>query len=221
MRFHVSTKYTVGTKVQFFKIFKIFPQSWNHKWTSTYHYFDTLYKRSTGRQILESKISRHRGNNLKINGKTFWRLIFQITPLDWMRDILQLVIELQLHCTFRRIAQTLIKLGACQGWSESSLGSFCRGPIMNIKNLFNTMPLDQIHFAKKMFKTDKYPWLLYWGIEIWNRGNVNLVKGSSIWASTRETCLRGFANNTGADQPAHPRSLISAFVVRFLESSIC
>ena len=30
-----------------------------------------------------------------------------------------------------------------------------------------------------------------------------------------KTCLRGFANNTGADQPAHPRSLISAFVIRF------
>ena len=36
-----------------------------------------------------------------------------------------------------------------------------------------------------------------------------------------KTCLRGFANNTGADQPAHPRSLISAFVIRFLESVIC
>ena len=33
-----------------------------------------------------------------------------------------------------------------------------------------------------------------------------------------KTYLRGFANNTGADQPAHPRSLISAFVIRFLES---
>ena len=28
-----------------------------------------------------------------------------------------------------------------------------------------------------------------------------------------KTCLRWFANNTGADQPAHPRSLISAFVI--------
>ena len=28
----------------------------------------------------------------------------------------------------------------------------------------------------------------------------------------------GVANNTGADQPAHPRSLISAFVVRFIET---
>ena len=34
-----------------------------------------------------------------------------------------------------------------------------------------------------------------------------------------KTCLRGFANNTGADQPARPRSLISAFVIRFLKVS--
>ena len=36
-----------------------------------------------------------------------------------------------------------------------------------------------------------------------------------------KNCHRGFANNTGADQPAHPRSLISAFVIRFVESIIC
>ena len=35
-----------------------------------------------------------------------------------------------------------------------------------------------------------------------------------------KTCLRGFANNKGADQPAHPRSLISDFVIRFLENII-
>ena len=29
-----------------------------------------------------------------------------------------------------------------------------------------------------------------------------------------KTCLRGFANNKCADQPAHPRRLISAFVIR-------
>ena len=34
-------------------------------------------------------------------------------------------------------------------------------------------------------------------------------------------CLRGFANNTGPDQPAHLRSLISTFVIRFLESVLC
>ena len=36
------------------------------------------------------------------------------------------------------------------------------------------------------------------------------------WASTR---LRGFAKKTGADQPAHPRSLISDFVIRFWKVS--
>ena len=31
----------------------------------------------------------------------------------------------------------------------------------------------------------------------------------------------GGAKNTGADQPAHPPSLISAFVILFVESIIC
>ena len=35
-----------------------------------------------------------------------------------------------------------------------------------------------------------------------------------------KTCLRGFANNKGADQPAHPYRLISAFAVHFLLSII-
>ena len=34
-------------------------------------------------------------------------------------------------------------------------------------------------------------------------------------------CLMPYANNKGADQPAHPRSLISTFVVRCLNSIIC
>ena len=42
----------------------------------------------------------------------------------------------------------------------------------------------------------------------------------SIEPQREETCLRGLANNTGADQPAHPCSLISAFVIRVLESTI-
>ena len=36
-----------------------------------------------------------------------------------------------------------------------------------------------------------------------------------------KTCLISYANNKGADQPAHPRSLISTFVVRCLDSMIC
>ena len=36
----------------------------------------------------------------------------------------------------------------------------------------------------------------------------------------RQNLLWPYANNKGADQPAHPRSLISAFVVRCLDSII-
>ena len=36
--------------------------------------------------------------------------------------------------------------------------------------------------------------------------------------SHEKTCLMSYANNKGADQPAHPRSLISAFIVRCLDS---
>ena len=46
-----------------------------------------------------------------------------------------------------------------------------------------------------------------------------IMQDALLYGPRREkTCLRGFANNTGADQPAHPRSLISAFIIRFLES---
>ena len=41
------------------------------------------------------------------------------------------------------------------------------------------------------------------------------------WAATRENLSLGFAKNKGADQPAHLRSMISAFVIHFLESIIC
>ena len=43
---------------------------------------------------------------------------------------------------------------------------------------------------------------------------------TSIWASTCENLSLGFTNNKGADQPAHPHSLISALVILILESSI-
>ena len=33
-------------------------------------------------------------------------------------------------------------------------------------------------------------------------------------------CLMSYANNKGVDQAAHPRSLISAFVVHYLDSII-
>ena len=59
-----------------------------------------------------------------------------------------------------------------------------------------------------------------------DEGYDRAVDGKARWRriqmglDARKTCLRGFANNTGADQPAHPRSLISAFVNHVLESTI-
>ena len=47
-------------------------------------------------------------------------------------------------------------------------------------------------------------------------------KATIIIGPRREkTRLRGVANNTGPDQHAHLRSLISAFVIRFMQSTIC
>ena len=44
--------------------------------------------------------------------------------------------------------------------------------------------------------------------------------GKSEKATPRENLFMPYANNKGADQPAHPRSLISAFVVRCLDRRI-
>ena len=52
-----------------------------------------------------------------------------------------------------------------------------------------------------------------------NKGEKTFI--IQIGLRREKNCRRGFANNTGADQPAHPRSLISAFVIHFLESIIC
>ena len=47
------------------------------------------------------------------------------------------------------------------------------------------------------------------------------VKSRLLIGPYREkTCLRMFGNNKGADELLHPGSLISAFVIRFFESTI-
>ena len=43
---------------------------------------------------------------------------------------------------------------------------------------------------------------------------------SIIWAASWQKLFLAYANDKGADQPAHPRSLISTFVVRCLDSII-
>ena len=45
-------------------------------------------------------------------------------------------------------------------------------------------------------------------------------QGKYTWATSWENLFMPYANNKGADQPAHPRSLIGAFVVRCMNSII-
>ena len=53
------------------------------------------------------------------------------------------------------------------------------------------------------------------------RRQVSHIEAHMINGPPREkTCLGGFGKNTGADQPAHWRSLINAFVIPVLESTI-
>ena len=52
-------------------------------------------------------------------------------------------------------------------------------------------------------------------------GNEILVGGDNFqMGQVVRKCLVPYANNKGADQPAHPRSLISALVVRSLDTII-
>ena len=52
----------------------------------------------------------------------------------------------------------------------------------------------------------------------WGNCEPQLIK--SVGTGHAKMCLIPYANNKGADQPAHPRSLISTFVVRCLDSMI-
>ena len=51
--------------------------------------------------------------------------------------------------------------------------------------------------------------------------NWELIVVYYMGLNMRKPVFGGFANNKDADQPAHPCSLISGFVIRFLESIIC
>ena len=51
-------------------------------------------------------------------------------------------------------------------------------------------------------------------------GVISQSNATSYGPRLEQTCLQGFVNNKGADQPEHPHSLISAFVIHLLESII-
>ena len=76
------------------------------------------------------------------------------------------------------------------------------------------------------------------GLEFFDFGRINTLKApiepdganklmaihwcvrNAIWATSWENLFYPYANNKGADQPMRPCSLISAFVVRCLDSKI-
>ena len=60
-----------------------------------------------------------------------------------------------------------------------------------------------------------------------HRGNIDVQCKAAVYTVLQpgpgqaKTCLMPYANNKGADQPAHPRSLINTFAVRCFDSAIC
>ena len=56
--------------------------------------------------------------------------------------------------------------------------------------------------------------------EGWEKCIQKFTRSKSYGLWREKTCLWVFANNKGADQPVHPPSLISTFVIRFLKSVI-
>ena len=56
-----------------------------------------------------------------------------------------------------------------------------------------------LHCGKKMT----------WGLTYFDQFSLIVIEPGH-----EKMCLMLYANNKGADQPAHPRSLISAFIVR-------
>ena len=74
--------------------------------------------------------------------------------------------------------------------------------------------LSKLYFCRNLISVDASGFIVWPSIR-WQK---RLSARNRDWAGPWETYLMLYANNKGADQPAYPRSLISAFVVRCLDS---
>ena len=129
-----------------------------------------------------------------------------------------------------RTAKTLIRMGGCPGWSESSLGA---------QVVLLVLSSGGSHYFSYIKRMEGYLWRLWalmgtLGLEKHlfscgntyffnyapNYSNITVLQYNTIWAMSWENLFYAYANNKGTDQPAHPCSLISTFVVRCLESII-
>ena len=61
---------------------------------------------------------------------------------------------------------------------------------------------------------------LFYDLDFPSAATTSIIFPNVYEPGHEKTCLISYANNKGADQPAHPRCLISAFVVRCLDSII-
>ena len=59
------------------------------------------------------------------------------------------------------------------------------------------------------------------GLSFLMHGFITLSDATSYGPGHAKTRLMSYASNKGADQPEHPHSLISTFVVHCLDSMIC
>ena len=57
-----------------------------------------------------------------------------------------------------------------------------------------------------------------WNDHLWHNTKVSFLLTCIVRAASGENLFKPYANNKDADQPAHQRNLISAFVVRCLDS---
>ena len=76
-------------------------------------------------------------------------------------------------------------------------------------------PTNKLCFNKLQLKSFMY--LLIWN-HLKKKRFSYFNETLSYGPHRHKTCLREFANNKGADQPAHPRRLISTFVIRLMEN---
>ena len=121
---------------------------------------------------------------------------------------------------------TLMGLGRCPGWSESSLGAhsfrwFCHVAAhisIDLGNLFvwhtNLQVPEKFHLSLQV------RWLHHMKLLTQMPLNTTERKPTLTMSHIMRKPVLPYANNKSADQPAHPCSLISAFVVRCLDSII-
>ena len=137
----------------------------------------------------------------------------------------------------------LIRLGGCPGWSESLLGAHAISLVLLLCGSYFSCSIWAVkrilhwYFVKRIagngelekctdenhigsVNTNKRD-LYKWHQKFVCNGNLSCTLQPSVLHEPRhEKTFLPYANKNGADQPALPRRLISAFVIRCLDSII-